>query len=120
MLRVARMDILEDIVLTVSDGGDFYDLPLVLRDRMTGELAERPLGATHVREHFAFDDHLGIGRHQNGYGLGLYEAQRLVHHAADDAVLVFIRWRQRLSAELKERMNADDDSDWQGLVAALE
>src|SRR5437879_13076069 len=102
MLRVARVDILEDIVLAVSDGGDFYDLSLVLRDRMTGELAERPLGTAHVRENFPFDDHLGIGRHQNGYGLGLYEAQRFVHHAADDGILVFLRWRQRLSPESQE------------------
>src|SRR5437867_8684113 len=99
MFRLVRMHILEDIVLAVSDGGDYYNLPLVLRDRMTGELAERPLGTAHVREHFAFDDHLGIGRHQNRYSLGLHEAQRLVHHAADDGILVFIRWRQRLSAE---------------------
>ena len=49
----------------------------------------------------------------------MHYAQRFFHHAADDGIFVVRRRRERLGAEGKQRMDADDDGDRQRLAALL-
>ena len=120
MLGVAGVNVLENIILAVGDRGDFDDLAIVFGNRMAGEFAEGSFLAADVGQNLAFDHHFRVGGNQDRHGLGFHHAQRFVHHAADNRVLVLRRRRQRLRAERKERMNADDDGDGKGLVAAFQ
>ena len=62
VFRIARVNVLENVIFPVRDRGDFDDLAIVFRNGVAGEFAERSLLAPNVGENLAFDHHLRVGR----------------------------------------------------------
>ena len=114
----ADVDVLEDRVLAVRDGGHLEHRRPAHAAVGTGELAERALEITTSVDVFGLDDDLGMGLDvQTVAGLG--QRDRRAHHGRGVAVLGLVVADRRGGEHGHGRVVAEHDGDLQRLAGFL-